>query len=56
LGFLNAQNLDNAVTVVCRHRKLYPGKCALLLEKALQAQVEAAEKIRFESEYFLIDV
>jgi hypothetical protein len=40
------QNLDNSVHTVCRQRKLYPGKCALLLEKSLQAQIEAAEKIR----------
>ena len=40
------QNLDNAVTNVCRLRKLYPGKCAALLEKSLQIQTEAAERIR----------
>jgi hypothetical protein len=40
------QNLDNSVSFVCRQRKIYPGKCVLLLEKSLQAQAEAAEKIR----------
>jgi hypothetical protein len=38
--------LDNAVKIVCRQRKLYPGKCAALLERSLQMQIEAAEKIR----------
>jgi hypothetical protein len=42
------QNLDNSVSFVCRQRKIYPGKCVLLLEKSLQAQAEAAEKIRLD--------
>ena len=40
------QNLDNAATNLCRLRKLYPGKCTALLERSLQIQIEAAEKIR----------
>ena len=40
------QSLDDAVPTLCRRRKIYPGKCASLLEQTLQSEVEAAKRIR----------
>ncbi len=40
------QRLDDVVTQNACRRKLYPAKCALLLEKALKLQVESSAKIR----------
>ena len=40
------QHLDDAVQLVCHQRKAFPSKYSVLLEKSLQAQALAAEKIR----------
>ena len=38
--------MDNSVTKVARRRKEYPKKCTKFLEKTLEYQLRAAEKIR----------
>ena len=40
------QEMDNSVTKVARRRKEYPKKCTKFLEKTLEYQLRAAEKIR----------
>lgn len=40
------QEMDNSVTKIARRRKMYPKKCSQFLEKTLELQAKAAEKIR----------
>ena len=40
------QEMDNSVTKIARRRKMYPKKCSQFLEKSLELQAKAAEKIR----------
>ena len=40
------QEMDNSVTKIARRRKEYPKKCSKFLEKTLELQAKAAEKIR----------